>query len=1793
MTLRASFIWKNPDATRDLNDRLRRIVHRGIVWGGALNPAPSGLNVIVDPAVAVSFDGMTVVEDSQATLPVSAGQTQYVVLWAKYNEGGVPATPTLTYQVLEQSVYNAHPEKDYMIVYGVVTLAPAAVSVTVNDIDLTNRDEVDPLGRNWFRGKVANPAALPTGAPEANRIGDFYFVDSDNTFFFWNGTIWEPLNTGSYNSETTLMNKLIADSERDRIKNGSGVIGGPRPPQSPYAAEPDLVFEQTPSIADQIGVDTFSALVNGHYMEVHGQYVTLDPKPGVGTRYDLVFLEVWREDISAPETWTYDRNPDGTLTYTIGEISDKVEELQWKAGIPVAPTADNFDVNTFESDNHDWRVVKYRLGFKTDMGSTVGLYNPSDATMVAAILNHDGNAFSAQPAGAGSDDRVWIGASTIASDGYSWAIPLFVVKRLSTENPGGGDGIKLFRDGVRHVFPVYPVCDLDQATRGLMDKIHATEEAPVGIDHYPHDEPSGWLEGYDTIIQTVGAANSIRVADETFKVRMRGIEDRIRVPGGVDIQLGTPPAASHERIMVYLKLNITLYDNELGSAVTDYYRSLKHRPLIPSGIAGTMRGQGWKKGFVQWQFVFRSIGSTAYTDEDEIMPLDGWTKGDVTLPPSLQYEDGGLWSRAIAIDADDRIHPFLAEWAIPVCLIHRRNTSPWDFNTNPNGTGVSRPDTRTDATLIHQDDLVDLRRRADLDTEELPALIDHTMDLAMRGQLRTRMANKYQGAGTGGTVGGARILQTDSLGTVAGAFNLTPPDSIRKIWSDAKELHLVGVEFDLFASSSGDLYDYTYEPGPGPGLPRGVLQIHSSAIPNQYFQIVRHIPAALYAERADNDFYGPPLWSTREEADERSIDFSPAAAKYIDGSNAVYTIPFLYKADNTQPGFYLDGQGFEVTAMDSTGRAITMEGHINLGAHPGGVSAPATAVLSWWVHYDRSFTGSPYSANYGLAEIPDVVHSVRKDPSGTNEEMHLGPMYTVVRKSIAAASSVTITAADVTASSGVSGTVTMVGIDKMSTRSNYGSDVTTIISSMTMAAARNAITVNFSGGPHTFDAEFVIFFETADVNKWVEIGKGGKSVQAYFEWEENEIDFGAPPGAGVAAAYSIGSATWRNLTVGGKTYLNMPCVWTRPDPVSDYTWLDTGLGGAGGGGIRGYQNSNLMSIITTAATDTRLLVIAPAHKPLTSAAADQVVIHYTYTPYQGLMSDGGKTPVLPGALTKAKKMLHGQVENNSEFFVSQSGACSYYSGVDGWSGQPVNHSPLSLVSVPGFEEYNVTDLVKPQHPLGTVELNERAGEGRGLAPAAILRLPFPQRSQMFDSISSNYHTGVMDFDIDPSRAGVASGHLSYAPGYEPSYVAFVDLRRYHHFINGLTPLAAHGEPKKLDETSVIAPSSYKETTGNPTLFLEYWSLAAINNASYWINPVTRGGEIVKRIRTNADISSFFPTSGSGIFLLSLGGSALVSTPAGYLDMNNKKPRYTSKIPINSGTAIEDMAFFMHPGSVITHELVRLGGVYDRLAVEYHLNYVEQHSTGLMWNTSVVSDSEYFYNNAQLLLGSTWNTQRSVDLIKLPFSSSCSRKTFSEYGTTASYTQGNEITYASSMTSLEGLRVGYPPSWSPSTISTLESYISAPDNGMGAGRGLFFGTNTYRFSMPVLVPGSGTALSNALLTVFDLIDQETEPPVSVPYMPGEPLFATSNQVYLHRDHGGPVAYVCYGTAMRPEDPDYRNQAVLQISGGPTGGTSMNLFYAGANYSDYYTAADLHGTALDAFWMPHRPVLKSRR
>jgi len=215
----------------------------------------------------------------------------------------------------------------------------------------------------------------------------------------------------------------------------------------------------------------------------------------------------------------------------------------------------------------------------------------------------------------------------------------------------------------------------------------------------------------------------------------------------------------------------------------------------------------------------------------------------------------------------------------------------------------------------------------------------------------------------------------------------------------------------------------------------------------------------------------------------------------------------------------------------------------------------------------------------------------------------------------------------------------------------------------------------------------------------------------------------------------------------------------------------------------------------------------------------------------------------------------------------------------------------------------------------------------------------------------------------------------------------------------------------------------------------------------------------------------------------------------------------------------------------------------------------------------------------------------TDLVRLPFGGG--QLTDGKQRITGLYPLKYRSTQAGSsgQSSLRGVEVGYPPSWSSTGAdATLEtSLMQGSVDFRGAGRGLYCGTSTNRYNMPTLVPGSGTDLSTILIREGVSLGDGVEAPRPVAYVPEDPMFAQTNQIHQTRDIGGPIAYVFYGTLMRPRADAHKNQAVLQISGGPTGGID-----AGTKWEDgdgTYSPEDLHGTAIDAFWPVGRPLFRS--
>jgi hypothetical protein len=1856
MALTCSFRWQNSDATQNLNDRLRGLVSRGIYYGGDVHPGV-GLQVTVDPFLAVGYDGMTIGETATTTLNVAALTTQYVVVRARYNPLGVPAAPTLYFQVLTAAQYAADAEINYLIVFAIVTPGPA--NVVLSQIDLSARDEITPVGRDWFRGVVANTGLLPVPPPTQNLIGDHYYVVAANTFYFWTGAIWSPMTTSGYNSETILNNRDLVDNEIQRLTNNSGLISGTRYGTPGFlGSKLELSVDGTPGIDDSIDIDTFAAVIYGHTIVTKATTLALPahPVPAAPDRYDLVFLEVWREALAVPETYGYERNPTGALTYTLPQATDAAETA-YTSGI----AGTNFDFSTVGTYGHAGYVLKYRFGVKSGVANTA-IYDPIMPVAGWVIPNVDATANFGTIA---NENRIWASTPAPSSiDDRTWAMPLLILRRYDGENFGASP-IAIYRNGTRYIFPVHSVADIAKLGRDLAETAAVSDPLSVSLMDVgnptlqPNEKPSGFITGMDYQVGPGVAASTLKFYDEVAKFRIRGFEDWTRF--NVDeVDIGSPAvgAGNYARALVYIEMSITLHQDDDSDPVKkpNYYVSRVHRPLIPNYLlAGVVsdEGQGWRRGFVTYRVRALSFANLDYRDADDAMAAAGWSKGDNFLAGTDgQYLDGGLWSKTVALvtATDNRVHPFLTQWAIPVALVHRRNTAAWNYATNPNGS-AGRPDGHTSATLIHPDDLVDLRCTVDIDEGTLAKQLNADFDRNMKGQLRTRMANKWSGAGTGGVVAGTRILQTDKISAIndVGAFWLSaPPDGCRMIWSDAKEFMPVCVSFalglDYNPAGPSDADPATFLTAPETlkiGAPLGA-------------HVIRHMPGAFVAGGSGSTYYlqydGPPLWSTRWGFDRVTSPFPTASSAKVlkPGAGAFYTEESLEQQavvgymrfdvpDALDPG--------NPTMHDASSHVLSME-YTFSGPYPDPLDV---ATLSWWVHYDRNMTDARYANNFGLAEIPDVVHQVIQDPGGlAEEELHIGTLYTVVRKTTVPLQTwVEVTQADILAATGSPGTIRLLGIAYDNIR--YPAAPLGAIASVIMPDAQDEIRITWAVAPFAAatDIDIIVFYETNPaipgdpyVNQWVDIGRGGKSVMGPFCWHEEDVDLSALAADGPVAVPlgPVGSNYWwRHADVAGML-VEMPIVWQRTAPGAswylvrlhrDNAWAAVPPANPQDPLSVGYPFSNVISLSSAwpnESTKPFLKIVVPRSNPTST----DILIHYTYTPYQGISSSGGAitNPIPAGTvttdgLTRTKALLHGTVLHNTDWVVTQDGPCSKWGGVDSWTGWPTREPDRYLnFGYSAFADFNSPRLVRPNAQQGLQDTFGRNTTNTNAA--AVLRMPFPG-----DAYDTNNYRQVHEYDLDPGREGASCGWFSYAPGYHSVMTVdmatpgnAVSLVLHDQFINGITPLDSRAFKAQEDGSFFLGSCEFHptETNSGTTLYSpsggpQYpeWSFAAGTAIS--VDGVLRcaRNDVLCNTITQIDKWRVFDSMEIDGDPLTTCQLLMMSPTVAYgFGINTVAYNYLRGFEFRSwpnawaaggGAVLQKSALLCHGvGTIHMYYKSIMMDVQPLL----HLYIIADAGGGTVSRTTYGTYAVVDKNRA-LTLGSNVNSEETpglrlvkpLDTIVLPFATSGSRST--DYLTTTDDGAHRPNYYAdSSSSSLVGMAVQYPYSWDPATVTAADALLHASETFNGAynyGRGVYLrashlGGSTYaRSNMPVLVPGSGTPM-NEVFRYTTLSNVAAESPPSIPTAPAESPFAKTHRRYDTYDHGGAIAYCGFGLHMIPSSNQYAGRVVMQISGGPLGQVRWPSTYEYNESAETPDETNTDGTALDAFWPTGRPVLKKR-
>lgn len=221
--------YKNLDLTRDINDRLTKLVMPGVISGGEISGVPSQLKVNVAPWKVINRQGMVAEETSDlVALEVQRGQNNVVALKVLYLENDQPSAELV---VIEASIFAGLPDLADYIVLGKVAVPLSATEVVEDYIDRADRMTIDPVQRNRDRGTVTSVSALPA---KDNRVGDTMLVcdgvGGPTNIYGWNGFTWIvmtdfvqlQLELTQHRQNIYANEKHLTDSEKLAVQGTSG-----------------------------------------------------------------------------------------------------------------------------------------------------------------------------------------------------------------------------------------------------------------------------------------------------------------------------------------------------------------------------------------------------------------------------------------------------------------------------------------------------------------------------------------------------------------------------------------------------------------------------------------------------------------------------------------------------------------------------------------------------------------------------------------------------------------------------------------------------------------------------------------------------------------------------------------------------------------------------------------------------------------------------------------------------------------------------------------------------------------------------------------------------------------------------------------------------------------------------------------------------------------------------------------------------------------------------------------------------------------------------------------------------------------------------------------------------------------------------------------------------------------------------------------------------------------------------------------------------------------------------------
>lgn len=742
MALTAHMKYGSKDSTSFFNALVKTLTKQGVFYGGDVAPVAGTLGVTVSAFKAVSLDGMIVLDDSASDpMLLGAGQTWYICLFAKYVVGPVQ----LEWRALSAAAYAAYaPEvKQYLIVFGVVTVPIGATEVETADISYALRDSTDTQGRSYLRGYVETVADLEDlldVAPSPLREGDSYLVgDTFDLHVFKDGVFTRAVDV----ENAVKSHNYSTDRERIRRSGFSGIL------PSAFTNYTDEATPVSLDITNAVGgptvsVGSLAAVVNGVFVTTCKTLLSgwaARPSSVPNQFWEGVMLEVWRETTTTPHLATFPAGDGSSLSIT--EVRNTADGAEYVVDADDAKNATVVGIDLLPSG--EFAVVKTRV-FRSLLGGGLPTFIP-DLTPTsedfAGVLNDDGSAFEAlatfnESISAYPDvGSLYRALHSGASDGYSFAIPLLAVRRFSTEATANGEINEHTASGVRQVFFVAPTVKSDlpsiregweRLDRNLYTPAALSNAKSQGTSAYraARTLPSGFLSGLTAIS---GGTDSITVpeCDVSFMGRLFNVPQ-------TEVDIGAALDEDGSITLVTLEFSLEAYP-----ARTHVWSDLAVTPREPPAMFVDSDGQRYR--VVARYRVWNELSNT-YETLDRLMSGAGYTRFRAHMGST--HEDFGLWCIAHSVSDTFNQRPMASSalFALSVCAVPRRNTLDWSLDPGAgeslNG-GVGRPDDVDASTVLGQGrDILDLRQRI-ITQAEAKGILDQSFKLLLQGKLRTSL----------------------------------------------------------------------------------------------------------------------------------------------------------------------------------------------------------------------------------------------------------------------------------------------------------------------------------------------------------------------------------------------------------------------------------------------------------------------------------------------------------------------------------------------------------------------------------------------------------------------------------------------------------------------------------------------------------------------------------------------------------------------------------------------------------------------------------------------------------------------------------------------------------------------------------------------------------------------------------------------------------------------------------------------------------------------------------------------